>query len=477
MLTSLTTCQFHETRRMEIMKLFKKALLATAIFGAMGVQAADLTDAVTSTSKQGLEVATAAPASSVRAIVREQLEAGDQITLVFGKGVTGITDVAVIGTDATATTVDGELGIVYGSGTFKLTPLSVNTVSGVTTVVLEVKTGDPVTKDSSFEIEVRGANIDKAAAASATVTYSAKSGLTGNAKDTTGDNTGAFIVLKDQYSASVKTKANGVIKRDNPKVFASGADGTNTDADTIVLTIADTQTLLSPANGTNVLAKVTVEGDFSSTTFDNATLAASFAVVGSKGDTVANITRANDKKSISFEISDEAATAGIAGDYKITIDNNGQDIKASSFLTSITIDADKSSATNTIQEVATKADSGKWMVDATLINVPYFPVGFEGLSTSVHFANETSVPVNVIASAIDETGKVYPAVDMGDLAKNQVTKFSQSKIQSAFGIAAEKSVKLSVTFNIDAESGKVNAYAFSNAGTGRQALVTSQQTK
>lgn len=457
------------------MKLFKKALLATAILGAAGAQAADLTDAVTSTSKQGLEVASAAADSSVRAIVREQLEAGDQITLVFGKGVTGITSVAVDGSgDAAATTTDGQLGIVYGSGTYKLTPVSTTTTSGITTVVLQVKTGDPVTKDSSFEIQVRGANFVKTEAAAATVTYSAKSGLTGNAKDTTGDNTGSFIVLKDQYSASVKTKANGVIQRDNLKVFKSGAVSTaNTDADTIVLTVTDTQTLLSPANSTNVLAKVTVEGDFTSTAFDS--LTSSFVVSGP--ESVTNVTRATDKKSISFNIPNTTTVAGIGGDYTITIDNAGQDIKASNFVATITVDADNTSATNTIQEALVKADAGKWMVDATLINIPYFPVGFEGLSTSVHFANETSSAVNVIASAIDNNGKVYSAVDMGDLAKNQVTKFSQDKIKSAFGIAADASLKLSITFNIDADDGKVNAYAFSNAGTGRQQLVTSQETK
>ena len=42
-------------------------------------------------------------------------------------------------------------------------------------------------------------------------------------------------------------------------------------------------------------------------------------------------------------------------------------------------------------------------------------------------------------------------------------------------LGAPAGSKLSVTFNIDANDGDVNAYAFSNAGTGRQALVTSQE--
>lgn len=463
---------------MEIMKLFKKALVATAIFGAMGAQAADLTDAVKSTSKQGLEVAAAAPESSVRVIVRQQLEAGDQITLVFGKGVTGITAVATDGAgDAQGTSANNELGLVYGSGTYKLTPASVSTTDGVTTVVLTVKTGDPVTKDSSFEVQVRGANFDKTKATEATVTYSAKSGLDGSAKDTTGDNSGSFIILKDQYSAVVKSKANGIIQRDNLKVFKSGYAGTDVDTDSIILTITDTQTLLSAANDTLVQATVTVEGDFSSTAFDTI---ANFAVAGGTNTTVGTPVRATDKKSVSFTLTDTATANGIAGDYTITLNNATQDIKATDFKATVVVDASTASTTNTKQEVITKADAGKWELDATIINVPYFPVGFEGVSSSVHFANETSSATDVIITAIGTDGTTYSSGNQADfLAKQQVTKVSQGTIMSLLkdskGNSVPAGTKLSVTFNIDANDGEVNAYAFSSTSTGRQSLVTSQQ--
>ena len=473
------------------MKLFKKALLATAIFGAMGAQAADLTDAVKATSAQGLEVG-AVSDSSVRAIVRQQLEAGDTITLTFGAGVTGINGVAVdadgdavSSADDISTDKTNKVGILYGSGTYKLTPISTSTsTTGIVTVVLEVKTGDPVTKDSSFEIQVLGANLDKSKAAAATVTYSAKSGLTGDAIDTTGDNTGAFIRTVDQYSASVKTKANAVIKRDDLTVFTSGfvpatttpVVAAITTADTIVLTIKDDQKLLSAASGVKVVAKVTIEGDFSNDAFNTANnnVATNVTVVSANGEEVAsNIAVAADNKSISFDIVDDITTAGIANDYTIQFDNAGETIKASDFVATISVDADNSVTTNTAQNALVDANAGEWFVDATLINVPYFPVGFEGLSTSVHFANEGSADVNVIMTAIDDSGKVYDAVDMGDLAGDTVTRFKQTEIMSKLGIT--EATKLSVTFNIDATDGVVNAYAFSNAGTGRQALVTSQQ--
>jgi len=363
---------------MEIMKLFKQALLASAILGAFGAQAADLTDAVTKTSKQGLEIAAAADNTSIRVIVREQLEAGDRITLTFGKGVTGLTAVSTAGTgEAQATSTDNQLGIVYGSGTYKIKPVSTTTTSGVTTVVLEVMTGDPVTKDSSFEVQVRGANIDKAKASEATVTYSAKSGLTGAAKDTTGDNTGNFIVLADQYGASVSTKANGVIQRNPATSFISGGVDGNSDADTIAVKITDTQSLLSKAAGVNVQATVTIEGDFSSTT-----IAGTVAAV--TGTTISTPAIATDKKSISFTVTDTAGATGIEGTYTLTLDNTASatsPIKASEFKATVVVDADTTSATNTKQEALVKADAGEWVLDATIINIPYFPVGFEGVNT------------------------------------------------------------------------------------------------
>ncbi|WMN61207.1 hypothetical protein NI389_07445 [Pseudoalteromonas xiamenensis] len=461
------------------MKLFKQALLASAILGAFGAQAADLTDAVTKTSKQGLEIAAAADNTSIRVIVREQLEAGDRITLTFGKGVTGLTAVATNAAgEAQATSTNNELGIVYGSGTYKIKPISTTTTSGVTTVVLEVMTGDPVTKDSSFEVQVRGANIDKSKASEATVTYSAKSGLTGNAKDTTGDNTGNFIVLADQYGASVSTKANGVIQRNPATLFISGAvDTTNTDADTIAVKITDTQSLLSKAAGVNVQATVTIEGDFSSTTIAG-------AVAAVAGTTISAPAIATDKKSISFTVTDTAGATGIEGTYTLTLDNNAtaaSPIKASEFKATVVVDADTTSATNTKLEALVKADAGEWVLDATIINIPYFPVGFEGVNTSVHFANETSSEVDVIITANDDKGVSYSTTNQSKfLAKNSVTKVSQVQVMDLLkdskGNKVPAGSKLSITFNFDVDKGKVNAYAFSEkAGAGRQSLVTSQQ--
>ena len=71
---------------------------------------------------------------------------------------------------------------------------------------------------------------------------------------------------------------------------------------------------------------------------------------------------------------------------------------------------------------------------------------------------------------------VYPAVDLGmDLPKQTVTKVSQTMLMDLFSITAGDVTKLSVTFNVDANEGVVNGYAFTTDETGRTEISTSQQ--
>lgn len=463
------------------MNFFKKALIATAVVGSFGVaQAADVTNAVTATSTQGLEVGAVAN-SSVRVIVREQLEAGDKITLVFGNMFT-ISPTAVLFSDTSTTPITAptpttaRVGIHYGSGTFTMGNATVTTTSGVTTVVFEVLTGDVVPKDASFEVSVFGTDVDKSKVSAATVTYSAVSGLTGNAKDTTGTNIGNFVVIADQYGASVKTLLNGVIERATQKTFVSGGiagASTNINTDTLVIKLTDNQALLAKASGLLVQAKVTVMGDFTTATITQA------AVTDSADDVVAGLALAADKKSLSFTVTDTVAADGVAGTLTITLDNADAVIKAQDYTVSIDVDASTGVTTNTKQTVLDKANAGVWKIDAAIINVPYFVVGKEGTSSSVHFSNlgpKADVIVQAV-SVIDAAGAsvTYKAVDLGfDLAANSVTKVSQGAIISALGIPAGTQ-KLSVTFNIDGKATDVSAYAFTQTPEGRSEISNSQQ--
>ena len=89
MLTSLTIHQFHETRRMEIMKLFKKALLATAIFGAVGVNAAVLSSDALKLSAEGIAAGNVAEDQefAVDFVVKKLTPSASVITLTFDDAV------------------------------------------------------------------------------------------------------------------------------------------------------------------------------------------------------------------------------------------------------------------------------------------------------------------------------------------------------------------------------------------------------
>jgi len=452
------------------MNLFKKALVASAIAGVCATtQAADLTDATVKQSIQGVEIGNAALDSSIRVIVREQLEAGDRITIKLGAGITGVTTAA-----AGAAAVANQLVFEYGSGTYTMTHISTTAnADGTTDVILEVETGDPIAKDSSFELHVDSSNFVTAKASQATATYSAISGLDSSPKDTSGDNVGLFYVAADQYGSAVKTKLNGVIEREAQVTFVSGFAGADVDTDTLVITLSDNQALGGAANGANVQATVTVFGDFSSATIAGA------GTSTSADDVLAGFAIAADKSSMSFTVTDTVAADGIAGDVTLTLDNATGTIKASEFTATVSVDADTTDGTNTAQTTLDKADAGEWEVDATIVTIPYLPVGFEGTSSSVHFSNTSSSTVDVIVSAVstvDAEGNSvkYDAVDLGmDLPANSVTKISQGMLKTLFGI--EGSAKLSVTFNLDADNDDVTAYAFTTDDTGRTEISNTAQ--
>lgn len=479
MLTSLTTCQFHETRRMEIMKLFKKALLATAIFGAMGAQAADVSDAVKFTSVEGFAVAngTLADARSVRVIVREKLEAGDRITLQFGKGFDDITGVTPEATFTTSGVSSKQIAINNGTADYTFTVDAVESDFAKGKVVLELDTGYTVELDESFEIVAAGNTFaNTATQANATVTYSAVSWQDGSAKDTAGDNTGSFLKFRNQYSAAVKTALDGVIERKDGIKFISGFPTTENEKDTLVLTLKDNLELLDKVKAVTTVTTFKLAGDFSDFNRDTSgtpvtSTDVEFTVTDEIDAGDIAITGLTDSL-LTFTVTDKG-NDGQNGEITVTLSNATRVATDRIKATSFALDGDVNYTLPARAAVFANTPAGKWVVDATIINIPYFPVGFDGLSTSVHFANEGSKDVNVIMTAIDDSGEVYKAVDMGDLEGDKVTKYTQADIMKAFGITAK--TKLSVTFNIDATDGVVNAYAFSNSGTGRQALVTSQE--
>lgn len=474
------------------MKLFKKAVLATAIFGAVGVNAAVLSSDPVLLSSEGVAAGLSAEnvVFDVDFVVKKLTPSASVITLTFDDKVdladlelaAGTTEITVdndpalgtgvitaANTAGNATAGDTLITFDYGTGSFTFDRLTVDADAG--TIVFEVNLGNPVTAESAFRMSFAAeAGVDFDGASS--VSYASEES-DGTAIET---GTGVLAKTQSQFSFAVAKGFDGRIERITQQSFTrNGDDAANDTVDELSFTFTNNESGLE-ANLVVTDLAVEFAGNFD----NDATVAANQVedadiLVAAAG----TMAVAGDFSSVDFTLGGAAALAdGTKNTYTVTFtgDTGATAIvipQTGSIDATATVSATAGGVAVTPFAIATNVDAGEWALDATVINVPYFPVGFEGLSTSVHFANESANAADVIITAIDQKGNEYSSSALADLAGDTVTKVSQTTIMDLLGAPAGS--KLSVTFNIDANDGDVNAYAFSNAGTGRQALVTSQE--
>lgn len=476
------------------MNLFKKALVATAIVASFGASAtATISSTPLQMSAEGVAQGGVALNENLvfDVVVGTLHPSASTITLTFDSSIDldNLAGGAVINDPAEGTGKANDVAFDYGTGSFTFDNVVIDTATaGAHTISFDVNLGNPLTANSAFRIYL-GSNVALAGnpdtgvdkvdiSGASTVAYSSV---------TSADvaiETGSGVIAEEtsQFAFSVTTPLNEIITRDNYQDFVGAAVG----ADALVMSMTNNETL---AAAIDAMPKITLSGDFTASTLTNGTIvgpeiAASSSVNG--GDAAAALATAEDLATADeigllftpgdeFEVTATATTitaafdnaAGGATDIPVT-----GDVTATLSIISGTVPV---GGAITAFDVATNVAAGEWALDATVINIPYFPVGFTGLSTSVHFANESSLDADVIVSAIGADGTTtYGPLDLGkDLPMKEVTKVSQTEIMALFGITGSE--KLSVTFNIDADDGDVNAYSFSNAGDARQSLVTSQQ--
>lgn len=483
---------------MEIMKLLKKALLATAIVGTFGANAATVSSTPVKLSAEGVaaKLSAANVGFAVDFVIGKETPAASKIVLTFDAGVS-VKDLATalanaasqnvqnITTDGKGyVTADGTYDTTdptntppivtfdYGTGSFTFDKFKVDGTAN--TIEFVVNLGNPLTANSAFRMTFASSGgVDFVGAAN--VAY--KSSTSAGAEIETG--TGVLATTESQFSFKVSQPYNGLIERLDKKSFSkNGDDSSDAGKDALKLTFNDKQTKLQAAL---VATTNTVEltGNFSNGGATTGTITntenSNFAVSASGTAQLASVGSAVNQK-LTISVPDAAITnAGVDSSITVTYDSGESKVIPETGTITAKVTATITNATGTPSIViADSVDAGKWALDATVINIPYFPVGFTGLSTSVHFANESANAANVLVSAIDNDGKEYSG-SLADLAGNTVTKVSQGAIMTALGLESDSSYKLSVTFNIDANTGDVNAYAFSNAGDARQALVTSQE--
>ena len=453
------------------MNFFKKALIATAVVASFGASAAKITPSVTALeiSNEGIAANVAVPDAGFDFNIKAEAltAAASNLKVVFGAGVDLTTPKAAITGTVSQTNVngvgvstDGQMAITFGTGSFTFDNFVIDTtVADAHFITFDVSVGQPIAAGAAFNVAFSSGKVAKAATAVYTATD------TGTVIDS---GTGPISSQKDQLSFAVKTGFDALINRTNNKLFT---DGTATDD--LVLNITNDESLSRAVTTISYVADVS--GAFTG------------VIVGEVSpvtDTAAGtITETVPVVDAGFLISGDAGTVfntGAITTWTTTVDNNTTVIPETG-ATYVKFTATPSAGTPIV--LAAKADSGLWKVDATIINVPYLPVGYTeaGIQSQVNLSNEGAADVDVIVTAIDNNGDMYGPVNLDTLAAfanglpgETVTKLGENTLMDL--LSAPAGVKLSVTFNIDANEGVVNGYAFTQkVGTGRTEISTSQQ--
>jgi hypothetical protein len=491
---------FHETRRKNIMNFFKKALVASAVVASFGA-AADATVSSTALelSQEGIAAGNTAgtQALSFDVVVGTDTPSSSVITLTFDSTVDlgALTGGAVTNAPGTGTgeiITDAATGdqviFDYGTGSFTFDNVVVtdndNTTGAKDSISFKVNLGNSLTAGSAFRVTL-GDTVTPVGLA----TISGAANLAYQSTNAAGDvvienGTGAVAKEVTQFGIAVNTPYDKLINRDDLTKFNDA-----TVADSLVLTYTNQGDLAAALTNTDVVHVIKgnfanlVTADFLTTTVAVAPATVATALTADDASAVVSGTAgAEDTLTVTLA----AANTALDGSTTITVDF------ASTIATTVipstgeleaTITANNTddSSAAVVTTLATNASAGEWAIDATIINVPYFPVGYDGVQSTIQLANEGNSLVDVIVTANDKMGNKYGPVNLNTLAAyaaglpaHAVSKVSDVDVMTLLGAPAESS--LSITFNVDANEGVVNGYAYTQkAGTGRTEVSTSQQ--
>lgn len=504
------------------MKLFKKALLATAIMGTMGAQAATISSEALNLSKEGaaLKVVPTVKTVIFDVVVDKDHPSASVITINFDKNV-DINDLVggeVQQTVGGGTAYAGDVAFNYGTGSFTFDDVKVfdrdQTKGETDAISFKVNLGNPLTANSAFRVTLGAHQLDATVASDGTVIAGPSAdevkiagvssiNYISNKADGTLIETGVGELAKEvsQFSFNITEKLDGVISRTNQSDWAVTNEA-NAEMDVLDYTITNDETLGLAVLGADL--KVVLSGNFDGVESFN-TLDGNLAV---RAELQTDTTSTPQGTLTPFLTNDAGVTNGIRIDYpSVTPLGGGVGVKQSvseelSFInqddnTDATapqaseipvtgdikadlkiITGDNVLAANIPTDGYTlynDVDAGKWTIDATIVNVPYMPINAPSTNSFIHFANEINREVDVIVTAIDNNGVEYGPMDLGfNLRPDTVEKLSMKYMDELFNLGGQ-STKLSLTFNFDAFDGDVGVYAVSQNDQGRSEVSSSQQ--
>lgn len=484
------------------MKLFKKALLATAVFGAMGAQAATISSTPLKLSAEGVELKVAPTAGTLTfdVVVDKDHPSASTITLNFDKnvdlndGTVALTGGAVTQGVGAGTAYAGDVGFNYGTGSFTFDDVVItdgDASKGETdSITFKVNLGNPLTADSAFRVVLGNHGFGGSPADRVLVSGESSVAYVSNKADKSLIETGTGVIATEvsQFDFKVDTKLDGLITRDDLTSFIVGNDNA-VKTDVLKYTFVNDESLGLALTG--AVTRINFDGNFKGVVGTAATAALSAestAAVANTGAAIGVLTLPTNTSSVVNAVLDTVTQTTPVTPIKDTYTNTVDFVNGATSVVDIPVTGDVT-ASVTVTSVSnggvtlpsngyvaySGVEAGKWAIDATIINVPYLPVNAANTDTFIHFANETDKEVDVIVTAIDNNGVEYGPMNLGaKLAANTVTKISEPAMDTLFGLNGA-TTKLSVTFNVDADKGDVTAYAVSQNDKGRTEVSTSQQ--
>jgi hypothetical protein len=479
-------------------KVFNASIIAASLGLAFAANAADLTIAnptVITTEAAAANVAAAPTAQTIRVTTRQELIPGDKVTLTFPIG--------TLFTGAVGTAAD--FTIDYGNGTFTFTDIAwapgSATVAPTLTMVVEL--GNPVIANSAYDIKFLGTTFTPKAG---NVTYAAVDGISGDAKDTGGNNAVALTKTAAQEVASIEKKFDGFINRNSRNAFVVGKGNTvaelkvsqpsNGVSGHVFATpggAGSDLVVLKAASGLGKLASVSISTCADPVVANGTACTSPVAATTVKVDVAAaafscSTVGGTCKDTATFDVSTlvaalPAATSPATGKAATWFVSAAPGATAGDTLPVTAFELTRKVTYNGVATAYTYAsgDAGKFQLDATVVNVPYLPVGYAHLSPVVEVSNHGAADAEVIIEAIGKTGVKYGPVTLTakPAKKAGVTSYFENDMLTAFGLTKGVSnEKLSVTFIINADESNVSlAPYYTNSTLGTTINVVNDQYK
>eukprot|EP00614_Pseudopedinella_elastica_P041401 CAMPEP_0181269448 /NCGR_PEP_ID=MMETSP1097-20121128/6146_1 /TAXON_ID=35684 /ORGANISM="Pseudopedinella elastica, Strain CCMP716" /LENGTH=439 /DNA_ID=CAMNT_0023369357 /DNA_START=285 /DNA_END=1601 /DNA_ORIENTATION=+ len=436
-------------------KVFKASLLASAMAFTMGTQAATVSSPAFFLSTEGVAQGLEAVGEDLQIDVAVSVThpSASTITLTFDSNVdlTGVAAAAggtVTQSAGNGTGTSGDIVFSYGTGSFTFDNVVIDTTTAPTaqTITFQVNLGNPLTADSAFRININGSDTDISGAS--TLSYSSKTAA--DVAIETG--TGTIASLKSQFSYAVTNGFDKRIERLNRLTFTDAVPTNTTDV--LNWTLSNDGTLGAALAG--VSATFLLEGDMENIVAGELTLGGMVGAVPAAA--------ADEDEFLFSATAGEVGAVGAATPFSATFVSAAGEIVTADFTLTATL---TSTSPGTTPITLTAADAGEWLLDASIVNVPYLPVGY-GLSPNVEIANDGSTDASIQLEAFDQNGVEYGPVTLTAVAKKKtVTKVSEADLKTAFGLSATDKKKLSVTFILDADADDITLAPYYREGISR----------